>query len=209
MVEAELTVSVISVLANFLMACAAIAGAIAAFIGLDRWKTEKNWEKQSELCEELLLLFRQRGDAVSDIRRSGFFLTPVTQDEDGNEITNPDLANFHSLVQHYQRRIDRLNEIKNELYTKLMRAKFILNIDFSDHLAALNELEARLFVAVRRYLGSENPNVLESKKLPFDENNRGTLFEGTKDDDAFRPSYEEALVAIEKELSAKLKVLYR
>ena len=209
MSEAELTATVISVLANFGMACAATAGAIAAFIGLDRWKAQRQWEKRTELCEELLLLFQQRRDAVYDTRQSAFIPPRVRHDEDGNTVTDREVAEHLGLISHYEQRLGRLDEVNRQLYVKILRAKIVLDSDFSDLLTALKAHEAKLVIAIRRYLGSINPNNNHPRVPPFNDEHFDILFDSTADDDSFRINYDRDYMKIENVLWAKLRALYQ
>ena len=194
-------------LGTLLAGAAAMWGAFTASKGLDRWKSESKWQRQNDLCEELLLLFRQRSDIVDDIRKLGFLPSPATRDEDGNEITDPKLANYYSLVQYYQGKLDALNEIKLKLYPVLIRAEFALGFDFSENLATMHECEVELIIAIRRFVGEQDPRVLKSNQPPFNEDHRRTLFAGSNDE--FRRKYDAAIAPINLELREKLRMLYQ
>ncbi|WP_147438849.1 hypothetical protein [Roseovarius spongiae] len=204
MSEAELTIAAIGTLANLLIAGAAIAAAIAAFMGLDTWKKEKTWQRDNELSEQLLELLYRRKDAVTDIRRPWSIQSAATHDEDGNEINDANYAAYLGTVNYYQSKVETLTTIRAETYARQIRASIVWGEEFGLLNTELRHQEDTLIAALRRFFRSQNPRVRQ--KLTDEKYSEidGIIYEGLEEDDIYRRDYERIFTSVENYLRSKL-----
>lgn len=149
---------------NLALALAAPFGAYVGWKGLNSWREEARWKKDSELAEDLLVLMHRRRDAVSNIRNPFVSYDPVKKDENDAEIVNQDYANFLGYIKVYQERVDQLQEVRSEIYGKRLRANAAWGGDLSGKLEEIFRLEQELIVQVRRNLDSRNPTKSEAQR---------------------------------------------
>ena len=108
------TPEVISSFGNLLTATAALWAAYTASRGLIGWKKEKEWERNTRLSEELMVLLYRRRDAFNALRNSPGFVAPTDTTSSGEAIEDTEQKFFWALIKYYEEKIDALKErLKN------------------------------------------------------------------------------------------------
>jgi hypothetical protein len=186
------TPEVISSLGNLVTAGAAFWAAYTASRGLVSWKKEKNWERNTGLSEEMMVLLYRRRDAFVALRNSPGFVGPSETTLSGELIDDPDMKFFWSLVKYYEEKIADLNLVQAELYERRFLAEIRWGEDLETDLKKLDSFEQRTITEARRFLRAENPNSdTRFRDAAFSTLKREILFQDFETEDTFGKEYTE------------------
>jgi hypothetical protein len=193
-----------SALANWVMASAAAAAAIAAFRGLNTWKAQTLWKGNSQLSRELLYQLFLHRDAIKGVRYSGIVMGSDADVLTDEEMEKPEAyKEFRRLAHVYEERWRRVTSVRAELYPKLIEAEVIWGTELGKLVQPIFDLESELFVVVSSHLRSNNPNIQEGLRNAAGRSARKKekiLYDGLSEDDNFETRYEDALKPTEKYL---------
>ena len=184
------TPEVVSSLGNLITAGAAFWAAYTAARGLTSWKKEKNWERNTRLSEEMMVLLYRRRDALVALRNAPGFVGPSETTLSGEVIDDPEMKFFWSLVKYYEEKIDALNMVRAELYERRFLAEIRWGNELETELKNLDDFEQRTITEARRYLRSENPNSdPRLRDAALSTLKREVLYQDFETDDPFGKEY--------------------
>ncbi|SEK26407.1 hypothetical protein SAMN04488526_0140 [Jannaschia helgolandensis] len=192
---------------NLVLTLAALFGAYTAYRGVRSWRDEKNWMRNTELAESLLILLYERNDAVQHIRYHPVLYTLAKKDDFDEPIKGEQKQEYFGVRKYYSDRIDRLENVKSRMYPLEIRASVQWGRDCLKSLETLRCLEGQLLSEIDNFLESKQPNA----DGPDSHKNRDihpdtlSTIQSHPLRDAFRDSYHESLKLIEEELRSILK----
>ncbi|MBY6067300.1 hypothetical protein KUW17_11160 [Leisingera aquaemixtae] len=197
----------VEILRNLSLALSAPTAAFIAWKGLESWKYEKKWQKDVELSEDLLVLMYQRRDAIRDIRQPYVSFRPATHDESGKEIVDQEHAQFKGQVDYFQSRVNKLDQIRSEIYAKRLRATVIWGEKLNELLEQVFALEQKLILNLRRHIRSLNPHLSHAQReaAAKHEETLEVIFGDGDEEDVFYSKYEKHFALVEDYLRQKLK----
>lgn len=204
MSEAELTAHVLSTLANAILAGAAVAASIAAFLGLDTWKKQKIWDRDHELARRSLVALYSLRDKVYEVRNPFMFEGERKPDKDAPEAEKESWA--AGTRRAYARRWSHVRETTIDVRSLLREADAVWGGELSALYETVSKLNHELFVAVSLYLDavSESDPEMRKELNAIRKEKRDILYELSGDKDEFRADYAKALEPIESYLGGKL-----
>ena len=195
----------LSAIANLVMASAASAGAIAAFIGLNTWKKQGIWQTDAELSRQILIALYRYRDSLYSVRHPAMSESEM-KFEPEIEMT-ADEARASGIINAYANRWEKHSEHRYNLDALLIEADAVWGGELSGRVSRLKELERELHAYISLFLQAtyrktgeaqnEYNRILRSK--------RDILYDPLDDDgDEFRRDFIEALEAAEDYLKQKL-----
>ncbi|MBY6167223.1 hypothetical protein [Pseudooceanicola nitratireducens] len=193
----------ISALGQFLMAGAAIAGAVAAFMGLDRWKNQTVWQGDRDLARKLLVSLYLRKNAVKAVRN------PFGFEGEGGPIaadTPEDEKNWKATLKKYQFRLGKLEEVKSEIFALEAEAKAIWGNEIEEFSRQVWNREHELAVEIYEYINAQHPRYRGSDYFEDKEARKSNSLQvfGGSSQDPFWPKYDAACINLETYLRTKL-----
>jgi hypothetical protein len=207
--EAELTSAAISALANLLIAGAAIAAAIAAFMGLSTWKAQNVWVADKELARNILIMMYKHKDAIANVRHPVIFSNETEAALVGVEVPkNEEEKRFLETAKVYERRWATVSEVRSQAYPLLLEVEAIWGKSERDLFQQIWELEAELFVVIKGYVRSINPKNSKAERDAASKGlsrRRDIMYDSLEaDDDVFKKDYAAAMRRLEDFLRPKL-----
>lgn len=164
----------ISALGNIFVAAAAVAAAIAAFMGLNTWKVQNVWQKDTELTRDILLAVRYCSDEFRGLRSgwmsSAEMLAAAKAELEGKE--TDDIPKMHTAALVI--RLRRLDEALAKLFPLILEADIVWNLNLessyiqmmnmrSEVVFALNDLNEDKEASSGGFLNKDD-RVIASKK---------------------------------------------
>jgi len=195
----------ISALGALLAGCAALWGAYSAHRGLDAWKSQTQWKRESELAEELLFLLFSRRDAIATIRHPMVSYQPISSQEAEGE-TRPEILNFLGFSKVYEERWNRLVEVRTKFDAKLIRAKILWGPILDESLATIVKAETKLLNQVRIMLENKDPRTVDARREANDGMVVLDALYSMGQEDSFGDEYEKCVNDIRTQLEPKVRV---
>ena len=196
---------VVSALGTLLAGVAACLGVYVAARGLTSWKTQKRWENDHELARKILVELYRLKNAMVGVRRP---LVSVAEmyPRDGQFNSNDDRARYDGLVRAYEARWDKVISSREKLSAYLVEAEVLWGGKLSQHYRHVDNLETKLWFAIREYLDSQDPRSSNATREAYAErlrNHEDIVFQSS-DDDVFDAEFKSALSPLEVYLKEKI-----
>jgi len=199
------------VLTNLLVAGAAVAGAAAAWSGLNTWKTQNVWRDDHDLARKALILLHRRKDAVKNVRNPTIWgnetETALAGFKGELESKSDEQRRFIGIAAVYERRWADVQSTRSEIYPLLIEAQVVWECDTKTLLGPLENLEFELMSQIRVYLDTINPDRSLAAHAAADarlRKKRDIMYGGFGDPDEFWVEYIDALSSFESYLKEKL-----
>lgn len=158
MSEAEVTAAALSALGNLLVAAAAIAAAIAAFLGLNTWKAQIKWQRDHDLARRLLVEIYRFRDAVAAARNPFIWAYEMTPDDGAAPSPRWTEEESHAgEVRAYQKRFSEIASIAPQLYALLLEAEAVWGPELSSKWKKVNRLQNEFTTQTQLYLDYTDP----------------------------------------------------
>jgi hypothetical protein len=202
-------VEIISIIKDFILACAAITGATVAKIGLDTWQRQLKGQSEYELSRRILVsLFKYR-DAIAGLRHPAMWAYEMpSPSEEIAKLMNADQIQFYATSKAYQVRWDKVQTERTNLYADMLEAEAIWGSELNSLFKVVFDLQHELFTKIRHHLELINPDVKEAKKeaiIKIDDKSRDIMYEDFGDDpDKYKKDLLDAIESIELYLKPKL-----
>ena len=147
MSEAGSIAAAISALATSVMAAAAVAGAIIAAIGLTSWKAQNKWQRDNDLAKDIFVKLRKRHDAFRSLRARLISGTEQAEALGSSFDTTDPISSFHARNAAINKRMLRLQDIRNEMYPLVVEATIFWGDQIETIVAELADLEDEVLFA--------------------------------------------------------------
>lgn len=144
---------------DIVLTIAAIIGAYVALRGLNTWNRQLKGGVEYDLTRRLLKATYRLREAIKGVRHPVMWgneqpLPP----EDEAQGMNRDQKRYYGLSMAYQKRWDKVSEVRNELQTDLLEAEVLWGGIIYEKFEPLFRLQQELFADVHSYLVACNPS---------------------------------------------------
>ncbi|OYX43626.1 MAG: hypothetical protein B7Z02_08805 [Rhodobacterales bacterium 32-67-9] len=195
-----------SALANWVMAIAAAAGAFAAYIGLNTWKSQSIWQADHELARKALITLYRYRDSLYSVRHPAMRNDETRLDGDDAEHLSADQQRRQGVIVAYTRRWGQHAHAKNELDALLIEADAVWGPELTSLVKPLRDLEHELFVYIVLHLDAHLriDTDLQKSYREILRTKRDILYDVMSEKDEFRMDFSHHLGAAEDYLRDKL-----
>lgn len=200
----EDTAAVWVALGTIMTGCAAVAAAIAAFMGLDSWKHQATWQQDRDLARRLLIALFVLRDRIAEVRNPFMFEGERTPDR--SEAATKPLSPSEGTRLAYSRRWSRVVDARREVEALALEADAVWGNRLRELLTSLYSLNHELYNVISIYLDSVS-NEDEEIRREFRtilRNKRNILYDTKDEEDIFKNDYLTALNSIEDYLRKKI-----
>ena len=196
----------LNVLANFMMALAATAGAVAAFKGLNAWKSQSLWQSDNELARRVLIAIYRYRDTLYSVRHPVMANSEKQVEIESERKLSDGERRSQGVINAYVHRWERHYTKRNELDALLIETDAVWGIDLSKSVAAVKQLEQDLYAYIWLYLDANfrgNAQLAAQYKILL-RTKRDILYDSLNEDDEYRKDFMRLLEPIECYLRTKL-----
>ncbi len=183
-------------------AIAALVGVVIAFYGLETWKREYRFKRNSELLEEALVLFYQAEHAIAYLRNI-FIVSNELQDfEFPSELEDGYSKEKYKYTYTIRRRFDEKQSIFNKLYAIELRFRARFGIESITAFNSMRDKVKELLITASRYSikGLDKEEIVEIQKIIWKDYN--IQF---KDGDTFGDAINKIVEDFDKLCRSKIK----
>lgn len=147
-------------------AIATLAGVAMALYGLNRWKREYRFKRNSELLEEALVLFYQAEHAIGYLRNGFIFSSDLNDFEFPSELEDGYSKEKYKSTYTIQKRFDEKQHIFNKLYAIELRVRARFGDESIEAFSLIRTKVKELLLAAREYSikGLEKEKISEIQK---------------------------------------------
>ena len=188
----------------------AIVGTYVALRGLSTWNRQLKGGVEYDLTRRLLRCTYKLREAIKIVRNPIMFGNemPTPTEEEGQRMSAEE-RRYYGTSQAYQRRWDKVSEVRNELQTELLEAEVLWGKVIYEQFDPLFKLQNELFADVHSYLIVCNPSEHEQSREAMSEirrKRREALYSSLGEQpDPFSDDIEKAIVGIETFLKPHLR----
>ncbi|MHB8471391.1 MAG: hypothetical protein ACYDC8_00810 [Gammaproteobacteria bacterium] len=198
---------VITVTKDAVLTIGAIVASYVALRGLNTWNRQLKGGVEYDLTRRLLRCTYKLREAMKGVRNPVMFggEIPNPPEEEGKEMS-ADERRYYGTSQAYQRRWDKVSEVRNELQTELLEGEVIWGKVIHEKFEPLFALQRELFSDVHSYLVVCNPSEHEDSRRAMSEirrKHREVLYSGLGD--PFSEDVEKIITDIETFLKPHLR----
>ena len=143
MSEAEITAAAISALSNMLLAGAAIAAAVAAFMGLNTWRAQNIWLADRDLARLLLKALVKLEKTLANARSPAFWAGETAAFSDEGRKDRVDAA--------HRVRLNRIHSVYEEIEALLIEAEAVWGEAINDQWKSITSQLVRFFATTEHY----------------------------------------------------------
>ena len=195
-----------SVIADWVMAAAAVVAAGAALYGLNTWKNQNIWVADSDLARRVLIEVYRYRDSLYSVRHPAMSNSEMHLADDEAVGLSEDHRRRQGVVTAYVRRWERHGERKNELDALLIETDAVWGPDLSGLVSKLEALDHELFVYIKLFLDANyrGDTELAQSYRGILKTKRDIIYDRLDEEDAFRQDFVKALGPVEQYLRGKL-----
>lgn len=132
-------------------AIATLAGVAIAFYGLETWKREYRFKRNSELLEEALVLFYQAEHAIAYMRSGSIFSDELQDFEFPSELEDGYSKEKYKYTYTIRKHFDEKQYIFNKLYAIELRFRARFGKESITAFTSMKEKVKELLLAASRY----------------------------------------------------------
>lgn len=201
---------VITVVKDLALSIGAAIGIYVALRGLNTWNRQLKGSVEYDLTRRLLRCSYKLREAMKGVRNPIMFGNeiPIPPEEEGKRMSFEE-RRYYGTSQAYQRRWDKVSEVRSELQTELLEGEVIWGKVIHEKFAPLFELQRELFSDVHAYLIVCNPSEHEESRRAMSEirkKRREVLYsEMGEEPDPFSKDVDTAIMNIETYLKPHLR----
>lgn len=191
---------------------AAGVGIYVALRGLNTWNRQLKGGVEYELARRLLKCTYRLREAIKSVRNPVIWQNeqPSPPIEDAEKMSSKQ-RRYYGLSMTYQRRWDKVNEIRNDLQTELVEAEVLWGKEIHNLYEPLFKLQRELYFNIHSYLIVCDPDEDEGMKEAMHvimKKNRDVMYDmsdSIPDEEKFTPDVSKAIASIEIYLMPHLK----
>ena len=200
------TISTISAFSNLTMAIVAMVALILAILGYGGWKRQLSAKDKHELARRLLKATYRLREAINFVRNPFISISEMPTPPKNHPLASDDeRKKFYGIAKAYEKRWEQIMEAKADLSSELLEAEILLGEEVKNKYNMLFEVERKLYIALRRYLDSIDPDKRYDYKK--EENIEDIIyFQGDEDKDEYLKELKNTIKDIEKFLKPHLLV---
>lgn len=196
-----------SIVKDLTLTTAALVGMFVANKGLSTWNRQLKGGVEYELARKILRhTYRLRGK-IKELRNP--MIIPSEQDfpDSGRHLSTEEVRYF-GIYHAYQMRWEKVNSVRDDLQAELLEAEVVWGKATYDYFDPLFDLQRELFVDVKGYLASTEPNANGRAKEQWRQirqSRREVIYDlATSGDDEYSTDVAKAIAGIESYLKPHL-----
>jgi hypothetical protein len=199
-----------TVVKDVVLTLAAVVGAYVALQGLTTWNRQLKGGVEYELTRRLLKQTYRLREAIKGVRHPVMWSgeAPPLSAEQAKSMSQEQLR-FFELSNAYQKRWDRVTDVRTELQTELLEAEVLWGQEIHKQFEPLFKLQHELFIAVHFYITVCDPDVPQHTREAREKairNNRDILYDlSGETEDEFTSDVNRAIASIEAFLKPHLR----
>jgi len=149
---------VLGLVKDIVLTGAAAVGIYVAIRGLNTWNRQLKGSAEYELTRRLLRCTYRLREAIKGVRYPVMWANelPSPPEEAGAKMSS-EQRRYYGISKAYQRRWDKVYEVRNELQAELLEAEVVWGKGVHDQFKPLYTLQHELFMDVHSYFGGLQP----------------------------------------------------
>lgn len=195
---------------DVVLTIAAVVGAYVAVKGLSTWNRQLKGGVEYELTRRLLKQTYRLREAIKGVRNPVMWAgeMPSPSPDEAAAMTK-DQIRFYGMSSAYQKRWDKVTEVRTDLQTELLEAEAVWGREVHKQFDPLFKLQNEMWVAVYSYVTACNPDSSEGMRDAMDKamrKNRDILYEiSGETEDEFSSDVAKEISSIESFLKPHLR----
>jgi hypothetical protein len=179
-------------------------------LGLSTWNRQLKGGVEYELTRRLLKQTYRLREAIKGVRNPVMWAAemPAPPADEAADMTK-DQIRFYGMSSAYQRRWDKVTEVRTDLQTELLEAEAVWGREVHKQFDPIFKLQHELWVAVHSYVTACNPDASEGMRDVMNKamrKNRDILYEiSGETEDEFSSDITKAIGSIESFLKPHLR----
>ncbi len=200
----------LTIIKDIALTCGALVGIYVAIRGLNTWNRQLRGTSEYDLARRVLRAVYRHRDALKNVRNPAVWVNeqPHPPEEEAKKM-NSEQLHFYGISGAYQKRWDRVSEVRTDLQAELLEAEVLWGKALNTLIEPIHKLERELFISVLNYITIINPMTEpETKKAYLDikGKRRDVLYEISEDEpDEYARELTSAITAIENHLKPHLR----
>ena len=200
----------ISIAKDTVLSIAAVVGAYVALRGLSTWNRQLKGGVEYDLTRRILKCTYRLREAIKGVRNPVMWGNemPTPPDAEVSKMSKEQLRHY-GLENAYQRRWDKVTEVRTDLQTEMLEAEAIWGRIVYEKFEPVFKLQQELFSSVHAYVSACNPNALEQSRTAYQEimlKQRDILYDmSSESPDEYTREVARAIEAIESFLKPHLR----
>ena len=166
--------------AEFLKSASILVASGVAIWGISAWRREHVGKKRLDTAEEMLSLFYQARDAISEIRNPGSHISEAS-DRPRQPVENEEDARVRDLAYipfgRYQKQSELFGKLKSVRYRAMAQFGFSAGKPFDDLERIIREILSAAMALSRLWKKSENPSA-EERHLTYQREMEACIWAG-------------------------------
>lgn len=193
-------------IANLILALAAVAASVAAFLGLRTWKNQSIWNADNELSRRILIALYRYRDSLYLVRHPAMSHSEMKLSDETNNDLSDDEIRRQGIIQAYANRWERHSASSRELDALMLESDAVWGSDLSELRIPLRELEHELFAYISLHLDAHfrGDTELAREYRVILNSKRDILYDRMKEEDEYRKSFVSCMTPMESYLKTKL-----
>lgn len=196
------TLENLNILKEIVTICATCVAACVALSGLHTWKNQIKGRDHYDLAKKLLFHTYKYKEAVFALRHRTFTAGEYPKLDPQDIHRSEDARRYSNMLHAYERRWERVEEIKPHIYEAILESQVIWGDDLRDIYDKIFKIENELRLEISLFLKE-----IEPESFGKYEPNKKYITDTFNDDDIFRQKFNPLLVKIENYIKPKLKSL--
>jgi hypothetical protein len=195
---------------DVVLTIAAVVGAYVAVKGLSTWNRQLKGGVEYELTRRLLKQTYRLREAIKGVRNPVMWAGEMpSPSPDKAAAMTKDQIRFYGMSSAYQKRWDKVAEVRTDLQTELLEAEAVWGREVHKQFDPVFKLQHELWVAVHSYVTACNPDSSEGMRDAMNKAirmNRDILYEiSGETEDEFSSDIAKAISSIESFLKPHLR----
>jgi hypothetical protein len=200
----------VTVAKDIVLTVAGVIGAYVALRGLNTWNRQLKGGVEYDLTRRLLKQTYRLREAIKGVRNPVMWGGEMTSpsEEEAKDMSREQLR-FHGLANAYQKRWDKVTEVRADLQTELLEGEVLWGQEIHNRFEPIFKLQHELYVAVHFYVTVCNPDTPEHSRDAREKamgKNRDILYDiSGETEDEFSNDVTQAVKSIEAFLKPHLR----
>ena len=200
----------LEIIKDLVLIGSAVVGIYVAIRGLNTWNRQLRGTSEYDLARRILRGVYRHRDALKNVRNPAIWVNEQPDPpEEAAKKMNSGQRHFYGLAGAYQKRWDRVTEVRSELQAELLEAEVLWGKALIPLIDPIHKLERELFITVMNYITIINPETeLDTKQayIKIRKEKRDILYEISENDpDEYATELTAAIISIENYLKPHLR----
>ena len=200
----------VSIAKDTVIITAGVVGAYVALRGLSTWNRQLKGGIEYDLTRRILKCTYRLREAIKGVRKPVMWANemPVPPEVDASKMSKDQLRHY-GLANSYQKRWDKVTEVRTDLQTEMLEAEAIWGRVIYEKFEPIFKLQQELFSSVHAYVSACNPNESPQSRAAYEgimRRQRDILYDlSSETPDEYTQNITHAIEAIELFLKPHLR----